>query len=301
MSLLQTIIFHVIKHRRKPYDPLNPPDYVKKRIQEETGIPQCLPKGIQCREIDLDGIHGECLFSDISSHDKCVLYIHGGSFVTGSTKTVRPLTCELVTQLECPVNSIRYRLAPEHPFPAAPEDCFTAYRALEKRLTGKNIILIGESAGGTLALATVLRAKNEGLSLPACVIALAPAVQFDQEFPSYYDNLETDCMVSNLCQEVKDTYLQSEDPAVLQNPYAAPYYGDFNGFPPTLLIASDSEVLRDDSKALYEKLQKAGVQCRLRLFHNMMHIFPVVPSLPESKEAYREIRQFVAAAIKEKK
>ena len=229
--------------------------------------------------------------------DKCP-DCHGGGFVTGSTKTVRPLTSELVKRTGYNLYSIRYRLAPEHPFPAAPEDCFQAYCALERKYGGGGIVIMGESAGATLVLSSVLRAKDEGISLPACAVVIAPAVQFDQIFPSHKDNLETDCMVSNLSEEVRATYLISDDPTIIRNPYAAPYYGDYTGFPPTLIIVSDSEVLRDDSVFLHEKMKRAGAESRLHLYHNMMHIFPVAPSLPESKEALREIKDFISEKSK---
>lgn len=299
MSFLHTIIFYFIKRGQTSYDPGVQPDYGKARAEEAKGVPQTLPRGVKSRKVTLDEISGEYLFSNGNPADQCVLYIHGGGFVTGSTKTVRPLTGTLVKTLGRNVYSIRYRLAPEHPFPAAPEDCFRAYQTLEGKYGGANIILMGESAGATLALATTLRAKDEGLSLPACVIALAPAVQFDQAFPSYTENLNTDCMVSNLCVQVRDTYLPHE--ADLCHPYAAPYYGNFAGFPPTLLIASDSEVLRDDSVFLHQKLLTAEVESKLSLYHSMMHIFPVIPSLPESKRAYREMREFVDIHAKGKK
>lgn len=293
MSVMQKILFQIIKRGQKFYDPLNPRDYAAERAAEAKGVPQKLPRGIMSGKADLNGISGEYICTKNSPEDKCILYIHGGGFVTGSTQTVRPLTAELVKQTGYGLYSISYRLAPEHPFPAAPDDCYRAYCELEKKYGGDHIVIMGESAGATLTLTTVLRAKDEERSLPACVVALAPAVQFDKEFPSHRENLATDCMVSNLSEEVRAAYLVSDDAEVLHNPYAAPYYGDFRGFPPTLIIASDSEVLRDDSVFLDRKMQEAGVESRLHLYHDMMHIFPVAPALPESRSAIREIAEFV--------
>lgn len=298
MSMMQKLIFSFIKRGQMPYDPSKPRNYAASRTAEEKGVPQKLPRGIRNREVELDGIAGEMLYGENHPKDKCILYIHGGGFVTGSTKTVRPLTGELSKRTGINLYSIRYRLAPEHPFPAAPEDCFRAYHALEKKYGGENIAVMGESAGATLVLATVLRAKDEKTALPSCTVLIAPAVQFDQEFPSHKANLATDCMVSNLSEEVRATYLITEDPQVLRNPYAAPYYGNYEGFPPSFIIASDSEVLRDDSVFLDKKMRQAGVDSRLCLYHNMMHIFPVAPSLPESKSAIREIAEFVGKYLK---
>ena len=169
----------------------------------------------------------------------------------------------------------------------------SAYRWLLRQPFGKRIVIMGESAGGNLVLGTVLHARDEGLRLPECVVTLAPTVQYDQVFPSYLENLKTDCMVSNLSEETRAVYLRTDDPAALRDPYFAPYYGDYTGFPPTLLIASDSEVLRDDAVYLQEKLKDSGVHSELRLYHGLMHTFPLIPAIPESKKAYREIRGFV--------
>ncbi|MDO4337297.1 MAG: alpha/beta hydrolase [Eubacteriales bacterium] len=297
MSILHNVIFQVIKRGKKAYDPDNPPDYVKKRMQEERTVPNKLPRGIQCKKIELENLKGEYLYTESNQKKKHIVYIHGGGFVSGSTKTVRPLVSELVKRTGCNVVSIEYRLAPEYPFPSAPEDCFKAYCTLEKKFGGSNIILMGESAGGNLVLTTVLQAKDKRVPLPAGIVVMAPTIQFDHVFPSYYDNLDTDCMISNLQQEIREVYLQSDEPSVLHNPYAAPYYGDYTGFPPTFVIVSDSEVLRDDSLFLYKKLVEAGVKSKLSLFHKMMHIFQVTPSLPESRQAYRQIKDFIKDII----
>ena len=158
---------------------------------------------------------------------------------------------------------------------------------------------MGESAGGNLILGTVLHAKAEGLRLPECVVALAPTIQYDQVFPSYTENLKTDCMVSNLSEETRAVYLCSDDPKKLRDPYFAPYYGDYTGFPPALIIASDSEVLRDDAIRLQEKLQASGVSSQLSMYHGLMHTFPLIPAIPKNKKAYREIQTFVRNTLKE--
>lgn len=293
MSILHDIIFFFIKRGQTEYDPNNPPDYAKNRIEEAKGVPQGLPKGVKSELYTLNGNCAEYLYADDNPKNKLILHFHGGGFIAGSRKTVRPMLGAMVKALGRNILTVEYRLAPEHPYPAAFEDCANAYcRTLEK-LNPQDITVMGESAGGNLALAAVLYARDQNLPLPASIVAMAPAVQFDCKFPSYLDNKKTDCMVSNLHEQVQDTYLRSRDEAVLHDPYAAPYYGDFTGFPPTLLIASDSEVLRDDSVNLCGKMQGYGVDCQLSLYHRMMHIFEVIPSLPETKKAFRQIREFL--------
>ena len=226
------------------------------------------------------------------------MYIHGGGFVVGSTKTVRPMTGRMVKWLGLNVLSISYRLAPEFPYPAAHEDCMSAYRWLISQPFGKRVVIMGESAGGNLVLGTVLHAKAEGLRLPECVVLLAPTIQYDQVFPSYTENLKTDCMVSNLSEETRAVYLRSDDPEKLHDPYFAPYYGDYSGFPPTMIIASDSEVLRDDAVMLDKKLKAAHARSTLSMYHKLMHAFPMIPSIPESRKAYSEIAGFVKENMK---
>ena len=298
MSLMHSVIFRIINRGKSSYDPSRPFDYAKKRAAQDKVTPQGLPRGVKERAVDEAGVNGEYLYVEGNPSDTSVLYIHGGGFVVGSTKTVRPMTGGMVRWLGLNVLSIDYRLAPEHPYPAAHEDCMNAYRWLLRQPFGKKIVIMGESAGGNLILGTVLHAKDEGLRLPECAVALAPTVQYDQVFPSYTENLKSDCMVSNLSEETRAVYLCSDDPAALHDPYFAPYYGDFAGFPATLIIASDSEVLRDDAVYLHEKLQKAGVRSRLSMYHGLMHTFPLIPSIPESKKAYAEIREFVLPILK---
>ena len=260
--------------------------------------PQKLPKGVMSRPVDEDGVQGEFLYMEGNPQDTTVLYIHGGGFVVGSTKAIRPLTGNLVKTLGLNLLSINYRLAPEHQYPAAHEDCMNAYRWLLNQPFGKRLLIMGESAGGNLILGTVLHAKDDGLPLPGCVVGMAPTVQYDIDFPSYTENLKSDCIVAGISEETKADYVYCGDQEKLHDPYFAPYYGDFSGFPPTMLICSDTEFLRDDSVFLHEKLQKAGVTSRLCVFHKTMHIFPAFPVLPESKEAYRKIKDFVYEVMK---
>ena len=293
MSLMHSIIFCAINRGKRTYDPSRPFDYAAKRESQDRITPQRLPGGVKVKLFNGPEINGEYLYSENNPSETTVFYIHGGGFVVGSTKTVRPITGGMVKWLGLNVLSINYRLAPEFPYPAAHEDCMSAYRWLLEQPFGKRIVIMGESAGGNLVLGTVLHARDEGLRLPECAVTLAPTVQYDQVFPSYTENLKTDCMVSNLSEETRDVYLCSHDPEKLHDPYFAPYYGDYSGFPPTMIVASDSEVLRDDAVKLDEKLKTAGVKSRLVMYHKLMHTFPLIPSIPESRKAYFRITEFV--------
>lgn len=299
MSLLHTILFCQLMKKKKPYDRNNPPDYFANQAKEAAAKPMKLHCGVTAEDIHLSGVYGELLRREVYSEEKIILYIHGGGFVGGTAKGRRFFTQSLVLRTGFNVISIDYHLAPCHPFPAAPEDCFVAYRELEKRYGGHNIALVGDSAGGNLVLSVVLQAKDHSIPLPACVVSISPTVQYDQEFASYKENLSSDCMISNLCEEMRDMYFQSDDLSILRNPYGAPLYGDFHGFPPTLVIASDSEVLRDDSVEVCSAMRNAGCDCKLSLYPNMMHAFPILPMVPESNRAQKEIKAYLGMYLGE--
>ena len=285
MSLMHTIIFRSLMKNRSFYDPEKPKDYPAARRQEIKSVAMVkTPKDVTLREGTLGGVDAEWITGENNPADRIVLYIHGGGFVTGSSAARGGFTSYIAHELGLNVVSLDYRLAPEHPFPAGPHDCLAAYEALLEQFPAEKIVLLGESAGGNLVLSLLLQAKEKGLPLPAAVFALAPNVQYDRELPSYRENQATDCIVTNLCDEVCDVYLRSRDEAVLKDPVAAPLYGDYTGCPPVILWVSDSEVLLDDSLLLFEKLMEQNVTTKLYRRDGMMHTWIIIPQLSESKK-----------------
>lgn len=292
MSLVHTIVFKQIMKSKVLYSPDCKMDYDKKRQDErrQTGrIP--LLKDVAMKEGNLGGIPVELVTAKGNPQNQIIYYIHGGGFVLGEPATRRFFTAYLAGKLHYNVAAVNYRLAPEFPYPAGAMDCLTVYEALLKRCDSKKIMFVGESAGGNLVLSTLLRAKEKNLPLPAAVFALSPTVQYDKVLPSYTENLNTDCMVGYLSEEVCDLYLQSRDKSLLTNPFVAPYYGDYSGCPPIFLWASKSEVLRDDSICLYKKLKDCGQDCELYLRDHMMHQYVTTPSFPEAKKDLKIMKQ----------
>ena len=284
-SLLHNIIFNSLMKNKVIYDPENPRDYAAARQSEIDNVKMIrIPKKIRVYRSYLGSVPAVWFSKEKNPLDRIVLYIHGGGFVTGSTEARKGFTSYIADKLGLNVVSIDYRLAPEHPFPAGPEDCFEAYKALLEKYRADQIVLLGESAGGSLVLSLLLQIKDAGLPLPAGTFAIAPAVQFDKELDSYRDNADTDCIVANLSGEIFDTYLCSRDEAVTNDPKAAPYYGDFAGSTPVVLWASESEVLLDDSLIMFEKLKEQGVVTKLYLREGMMHTWMIVPQFAESKK-----------------
>lgn len=294
MSLLHKIFFDRIMKQKTVYTPGNAVNYKAIREEDERQNAQLpVKRNSKISTDNLGGVPVEYVRKEINPKDKIILYIHGGGFVQGSSKARRPFTTYIADKLGYDVVSVDYRLAPEFPFPAAPDDCLTVYTELQKKFGASNIVLMGESAGGNLVLATLLQAKAKKIPLPSAVFAFSPTVQYDTEFPSYTENTKSECMVGNLSAEVCDTYLQTHDPTVLKNPIAAPYYGEYDGCPPIFLWASKTEVLRDDSIYFYKKLRKAGQPCRLYLRDNMMHAYQIFTMFPETHKDIKIIRNII--------
>lgn len=289
MSLIHFIVYNIIKKGKKEFDKNNPPDYVLRREQE---IQSRAPKNVKVEQIANDGFVGEYLSKEGNSKDKVLMYIHGGGFVGGSPAARRAFTGYVVNKLGYNVYSVEYRLAPEYPFPCGSEDCLKAYKTLVEKHGAKNICLIGESAGGNLVLSVALQAKAQGIELPACIVVFSPTLQYTRIFPSYKNNAKTDCMLDiTFLEEVKTTYLKTSENET--NPYAAPLYGDFTGFPPIYIAVSDSEYLYDDSLEFYKKLQTSNVTSQFDVYHKKMHAFQVIPVLPEAKRALKNAKSFI--------
>ncbi len=267
------------------YDKDTPKDYVlarKREVESNRAVP--IPKSVQITQSKLGDVPVEWVVSKNSDHKRVIYYIHGGGFVTGSPAARRSFTSYLADKMGYDVAAIDYKLAPEHPFPQGLEDCVAGYRALLQEHDPADIALVGESAGGNLVLATLLALKERGIAMPACAQVIAPTVQYDQVLPSYKDNQATDCIVTNLSDEVCDVYALSHDPAILKNPLLAPLYGEYHGCPPIDIWASTTEVLADDSKLLYQKLKEDGITTSLYMRKNMMHTYIIIPYFPESKK-----------------
>ncbi len=298
MSLLHSMVFKSMLKATKEYDPGIKLDYAQIRANEEKSMSGIkIPRGVSLEYINLNGIPAEEYTKPGNCEKSVVMYIHGGGFTSGSAKARRNLGFYITNKLGYNVFSIDYRLAPENPFPAAPQDCFAAYKAALKRYAGKKIVLMGESAGGNLVLVTALMAKDAGITMPCAVVAFSPVTQFDKQLKSYETNKNTDYIaVENGNEVAAHTYFagcRSE----MTNPYATPLYGNLIGFPPCYIVASTIEVLRDDSILFDQKLRESGVESKLVLVPNMMHAFIMVPDFPESKAELRNVKKFIDEKI----
>lgn len=221
--------------------------------------------------------------------ERAILYLHGGSYTAGSLKYARGFGGLLAHRTGRRVLCAAYRLAPETPFPGAVEDAVEAYRRMLETYPGHEIAIVGESAGGGLAYGAAQAIRDGGLPLPGCLVAISPWADLTLSGASYRE------------QERRDPSLVLEDLAESARLYAgerradplvSPVFGDFTGFPPSLLFAGTDELLRDDARALAGRLRQCGAACDLVVAEGMWHVY-VLFGIPEAQEALKRIAAFL--------
>jgi len=219
-----------------------------------------------------------------------LLYLHGGAYIFGSANTHRRFAAKLAADNGLTAYSVDYRLAPEHPFPAAIDDCLTAYQALLGR-GHTNITIAGDSAGGGLALALLHAILAKGLPKPRAVVAFSPLTDQTMQSQSVKDNAETEAMLpAERMEEVRDMYITEG----FKNPLASPLFGDFEGAPPVFLSVGTGEILRDDTLAMAVKLRAQAVAVTVEIVENAPHVWPFFHGrLPEADATLEKVVQFL--------
>lgn len=250
--------------------------------------------------VHVKGVPCEWLLAPNTDPDRRLLYIHGGGWTSGSLDSHRPLSARLSAATGCAVLAVDYRLAPEHPYPAGLDDCLSSFHWLQNngprgKGPAQNLFVAGDSAGGNLTLALLLALKQHGLSMPDAAIPISPATDFLATGDSYLTRADHDPILTmgrTGMRQAAEVYLQGK--ADLDDPLVSPLYGDFTGLPPLLFHVGDAEVLLDDSRQAAEKARKAGVNCTLRIYPEMPHVWHAfAPYLPEATQAIEEIGRFV--------
>jgi epsilon-lactone hydrolase len=220
-----------------------------------------------------------------------VLYLHGGGYLFGSPKTHRQVLLAMAKAFDAPVYGLDYRLAPEHPFPAAVEDAAIAYRWLCRQFPQGSIVLAGDSAGAGLAIATAIGVRDSGLPAAKAIVAFSPYSDLAVTGESVEANAKSCAMFTPRgIREAAALYLAG---ANARDPRASPLYAEFKGLPPMLLFASRHEILRDDTLRLAERASAAGVKVELVVRDRLPHVWPVfVNLLPEAREAFATVTAF---------
>ena len=222
-----------------------------------------------------------------------VYYLHGGGYFFGSPKTHRPIIISLAKAFDGPAYALDYRLAPEHPFPAAVEDASEAYRWLVATHPTSKIVIAGDSAGGGLAIVTAIGARAAGLPHPLAVIAFSPWCDLACTGPSIVANARSCAMLTpKAIRQAAALYLAGSDP---RDARASPLYADLTGLPPMLLFASNQETLLDDTVRLAERARAASVEVELVRRNGLPHVWPIfVRLLPEAREAVAMLPAFAS-------
>lgn len=272
---------------------LTAPTLAEQRVSMEalmTAFP--LAVDVQVEETSADGVAADWVTVPGSRHDRVVLYLHGGGYVLGSRKSHRELAARIARDAAARVLVIEYRLAPEHPYPAAVEDAVASYRwLLAQGLAADRIAVAGDSAGGGLTVATLVALNQQRLAQPACAVVMSPWIDLAGTGTSAQPGGADDPL---LTLEGLRNMGQVYAGARCQEPLASPLYADLQHLPPLLIQVGTREVLLDDALRLASRAKLAGVMVDLQVEEGLIHVWQAFgPNLPEAVSAVRQIGQFI--------
>jgi epsilon-lactone hydrolase len=253
------------------------------------------PPGTTVEPVDAGGVQAEWVAAAGVPPGRLLLYLHGGAYQIGSPATLRHMIALVSAAAHARVLSVDYRLAPEHPFPAAVEDAMTAYRFLLRGgADPATLAIAGDSAGGGLALATLVALRDGAEPLPAAAVAISPWTDLALTGDSLRTRADRDIMIKPAgMAETAATYLAGADP---RHPYASPLYADLRGLPPILIHVGDAEVILDDSTRFAAQATAAGVDVTLEVWAEMPHVWHAFAGLlPESDQAIKRIGSWLQA------
>jgi len=250
-------------------------------------------KDVTVTKIKIDRIPAEII--DVTrSRDGVILYLHGGAYAVGSTRVHREFLSRLANACQLKVLAIDYRLAPEHPFPAALEDTLSAYQwLLSQGYDSSSIVIGGDSAGGGLAIAALIALRDGRVPLPACAVCLSPWV--DLSFTGEKNNNNNDPFLNPDILGIFSRYYTGQTDAT--NVLISPIYADLRGLPPILIHVGTNEILLDQIKRFHEKALQAQIDVVLDEWQGLFHMFHIIPVLPESKFSLEKIADFIINRI----
>jgi acetyl esterase/lipase len=254
------------------------------------------PAGCAIEKINAGGTEALWVNAAQQNDKATILYLHGGAYSMGSAQTHLGITGMLSELCGLRVLSVDYRLAPEDPHPAAVQDAVRAYRwLLQQGVPAKSIVIGGDSAGGGLTFATLLELKEKGDSLPAAACAISPWVDLAITGETIVTKADVDPMFTKSGMVyMAELYADKTD---VRSPLISPLYADLSGLPPVLIHVGTSEMLLSDSRRMTEALKNAGVDCTLKEWEGLFHVFHSVVYIPESRIANKEIAAFVKKHI----
>lgn len=242
--------------------------------------------------VSCDNVNAEWIISAEHHAERVILYLHGGAFIAHSPDLYAAMLDHWCRSLQARALMVDYRLAPEAPYPAGVDDCVSAYRwLLRQGFDHRQIVIAGDSAGGNLALSTLLRARGEGIPLPACAVLLSPFLDLTLSGRSALANAGRDPLFGlGFGVGIRGFYARPEQ---LLNHDVSPLYADLGGLPPLLVQVGSTEMLLDDARQLAVKANQAGTAAKLEIWQSMPHIFQTLKFLPQAVEAHRRVVEHI--------
>lgn len=242
-------------------------------------------------KVDCNGVPGTWLVPTNCRQERVLLYIHGGAFVAHTDDTYAAMASAWCQRLQARALMVDYHLAPEHPYPAAFNDCLTAYQwLLDNGVAAKNIVVAGDSAGGNLALGMLQKLKAQERPQPACAVLLSPFLDFTLTGDSALKNAGHDPIFTlNFAVGIREFYAPGH---AFSAPEISPLFGDFSGLPPLLFQVGSTEILLDDSVRAAKRAHDASVTVELEIWDRLPHVFQMVTDLPQAHAAIDRIQSF---------
>lgn len=257
-------------------------------------------EGVTVEVADLDGVSALWQTPPEAEPGAVLVYLHGGGYVSGSAVAWQQLVNHLAAATRFRAVNLDYRLAPEHPFPAALDDSCQVYRWLVGQgFSADKIVLAGDSAGAGLALAMLLRLRDEGKELPAAAVLFSPYTDATMSGGTLESNRDCDLLFRHeLARFTWDCYLKDSDEDDLRHPYVSPVFGDFSGLPPLMIQVGEAECLLDDARTVAQRAAAAGVDVTLEICPQMQHIFQVAAgNMPEADDALTRAAAFLRSRL----
>lgn len=275
-------------------------DLVLLRQEKERAFIRLLPpRGIKVEKVFVHNIESEWVSpADYKYHNKVILYLHGGGYAACSPRTHRGLTGKLATETGMRTLAINYRLAPEHPYPAALDDAMIAYKWLmeECHYSAKDIIIIGDSAGGGLSLSTVVRIREEGLEQPLALVLLSPWTDLSASGETMISHRDKEPLLPHDKIVTWGKWYAGETD--VRHPLVSPVYADMSNLAPMLIHVGTDEILLSDSTRVAKSAQKAGNEVELDIWNGMPHVWHMGwRYIPESRKAIRKVVEFIERRI----
>jgi epsilon-lactone hydrolase len=275
-----------------------PADLVDRRHRlDALGSQYIVPADVLVEAVDANGVPAEWTTTPAVDPTRVILFLHGGGYISGSIRSHRHMVAQAGREAGARTLALGYRLAPEHPFPAALEDAASGYLyLLSQGFEPQHIVIAGESAGGGLAVATLVALRNDGTPLPAAIWCSSPWVDLEMSGTTMITKAAVDPLIQkSYLAELATLYLNGVDP---RTPLASPIHADLSGLPPMLIQVGSAETLLDDAVRLAGRAAAADVRTTLQVWPDMIHAWHLFyPQLAEGRSALAEVGAFVRDAL----